>query len=154
MPGPKLRVFLDSNVIVSGIYSSRGAPAAILEHFVEGRLRVVVSQQVLDEVIRAVKVKLPDALPALRKLLVNAPPEIWKDPAPDDIECWREALDIGDAAVLAAAVAAEPDYFITGDRHFIENPEIAGKANLRIVTPAQFVEAWASKGGHDERGRH
>ena len=154
MPGPKLRVFLDSNVIVSGIYSSRGAPAAILEHFIGGRLRVVVSQQVLDEVIRTVKVKLPDALPVLRKLLVNAPPEIWKDPAPEEIERWREVLDIGDAAVLAAAVAAEPDYFITGDRHFIGDPKIAEKAGLRIVTPAQFVEAWAREGGQDERGRH
>jgi len=154
VPGPKLRVFLDSNVIVSGIYSSRGAPAAILGHFVEGRLRVVVSQQVLDEVIRTVKAKLSEALPALRKLLVNAPPEIWKDPAPEEIERWSGILDIGDAAVLAAAVAAQPDYFITGDRHFIDDPEIAEKAGLRIVTPAQFVEAWAREEGHDEKGRH
>jgi len=56
----------------------------MLEHFIEGRLRMVVSQQVLDEVIRATKAKLPEALPALRNLLVNAPPEVWKDPAPGE----------------------------------------------------------------------
>ena len=55
MPEPKLRVFLDSNVIFSGIYSSKGAPAVILESFIEGRLMVVVSQQVMDEVIRTIK---------------------------------------------------------------------------------------------------
>lgn len=152
MPEPKLRVFLDSNVIFLGIYSSRGAPAVILERFVEGRLMIVVSQQVLDEVIRTIKEKLPGALPALRKLLVNAPSEIRKDPIPEEVKRWSGLLDIGDAAILAAAVAAQPDYFVTGDRRFVENPEIAEKAGLQIVTPAQFIEARAKEGGHDESG--
>lgn len=152
MPEPKPRVFLDSNVIFSGIYSSRGAPAVILERFIEGRLMVVVSQQVMDEVIRTIKEKLPEGLPALRKLLVNAPPEIRKDPMPEEVKRWSGLLDAGDAAILAAAVAAQPDYFVTGDRHFIENPEIAKKAGLQIVTPAQFIEGWAREVGHDERG--
>jgi putative PIN family toxin of toxin-antitoxin system len=152
VPEPKTRVFLDSNVIFSGIYSSKGAPTVILERFIEGRLMVVVSQQVMDEVIRTIKEKLPEGLPALRKLLVNAPPEIRKDPTPEEIKRWSELLDIGDAAILAAAVVAQPNYFITGDKHFIENPEIAEKAGLQIVTPAQFIEGWAREEGHDERG--
>ncbi len=147
MPEPKPRVFLDSNVIFSGLYSSKGAPSVILERFIEGKLRVVVSQQVLDEVIRTIKAKLPEALPALRKLLVNAPPEIRKDPIPEEVKRWSGLLDVGDAAILAAAVAAQPDYFVTGDRHFIENSEIAEKAGLQIVTPAQFIEARAKEGG-------
>jgi len=124
----------------------------ILERFIEGRLMVVVSQQVLGEVIRTIKEKLPEALPALRKLMVNAPPEIRKDPMPEEVKRWRGLLDIGDAAILAAAVAAQPDYFVTGDRHFIENPEIAEQAGLQIVTPAQFIEARTKEGGHNERG--
>lgn len=141
MPEPKTRVFLDSNVIFSGIYSSRGAPAVILECFVEGSLMIVVSQRVLDEVIRTIKEELPEALPALRKLLVNAPPEIRKDPTPEEAKRWSGLLDVADAAILAAAVAAQLDYFTTGDRHFIENSEIADKTELHIVTPAQFSES-------------
>jgi len=83
VPEPKPHVFLDSNVIFSGLYSAKGAPGIILERFIEGKLRVVISQQVLDEVIRTIKAKLPEALPALSKLLVNAPPEIRKDPTPE-----------------------------------------------------------------------
>ena len=146
MPEPKPRVFLDSNVVFSGLYSARGAPAVILDRFIEGRLMVVVSQQVLDEVIRTIKEKLPEALPALRKLLLNTPPEIRKDPTPEEITRWSGLLDAGDATILAAAVAAQPDYFVTGDRHFTENPEIAEKADLHIVTPAQFIEARAKEG--------
>ncbi len=151
MPEPKPQVFLDSNVIFSGIYSSKGAPAVILERFIEGKLMVVVSQQVLDEVIRTIKEKLPEALPALRKLLVNAPPEIRKEPAPEEVKRWHGLLDVSDAAILAAAVASQPDYFVTGDKHFTENPEIAEKAGLQVITPAQFIEARAREEGHDER---
>ncbi len=152
MSKPKPRVFLDSNVVFSGLYSPDGAPGVILEHFIKGNLRVVVSQQVLEEVIRTIKEKLPDALPALRRLLVNTPPEVVADPNLPDIERWTKKLHLGDAAILAAAVAAQPDYFITGDRHFLDNQEIAENAGLKIVTPAQFLETWTKGDDGDERG--
>lgn len=139
-PKPKLRVFLDSNVIFSGLYSSDGAPGIILQRFIEGELMVVISQQVLEEVVRTIKKKLPGALPALRRLLVSITPEIGKDPSLEEVTHWAEVIYPDDAGVLAAAVAAQPDYLITGDKHFFENPSIAGKSGLHIVTPAQFLE--------------
>ena len=146
MPKSKPRVFLDSNVIFSGLYSSKGAPGAILKHFVKGSISVVVSQQVLEEVIRTVKEKLPDSLPALRRLLVNTPPEVAADPELSDIKRWTKKLHLGDAAILAAAITAQPDYFITGDRHFIENPDIAKETGLTIVMPAQFLKIMGCEG--------
>ena len=139
LPKPRLRVFLDSNVIFSGMHSSQGAPGIILEHFIEGRLRVVISQQVLGEVVHTIKEKLPEALPALRRLLVNIPPEIREGPTPEEVAHWAEVINIEDASILAAAIIAQPDYLITGDKHFFENPDIAEKSRLHIVTPAQFV---------------
>ena len=139
-PKPRPRVFLDSNVIFSGLYSSSGAPGAILEHFVEGRLRVVISQQVLEEVVRTVKEKLPEALPTLRRLLMSAPPEVRKNPSFEEAARWAEVIGAHDAAILAAAVAAQPDCLITGDKHFFDNPIISEKSGLHIVSPAQFLE--------------
>jgi len=149
---PRPRVFLDSNVLFSGIHSSAGAPATILEQFIEGRLAVVISQQVLEEVIRTIKGKLPEALPVLKELLLSTSPEIRPSPTPEEVERWRGLLDAGDAAILAAAVTAQPDCLVTGDKHFVKNPEIAEKAGLRIVTPAQFIEAWAREQSHDQVG--
>ena len=103
MSKSKPRVFLDSNVVLSGLYSSRGAPGLILEHFVKDRISVVVSRQVLEEVIRTIKEKLPDALPAMRRLLVNTPPEVVSDPKLTDIKRWTKKLHLEDAAILAAA---------------------------------------------------
>jgi len=140
VPKPEMRVFLDTNVIFSGLYSSHGAPGAILRHFVEGHIRVVVSQQVLEEVIRTVKDKLPETLPALKRLLVNAPPEVGSDPSSEAIHQWTKELHPADAAILAAAIAAKPDYFVTGDNHFLGNQAIKETAGLNIVTPAQFMK--------------
>ena len=140
VPRHRPRVFLDSNVIFSGLYSPDGAPGIILEHFVKGSISVVVSQQVLEEVVRTVRAKLPDALPALRRLLVSIPPEVVADPEREEIERWMKKLPLGDAAILAAAIGAQPDYFVTGDKHFTQSPGIGEEAGLHIVTPARFLE--------------
>lgn len=140
MPKPKPRVFLDSNVIFSGLHSPQGAPGAILECFVKGDISVVVSQQVLEEVVRTIKEKLPEALPILKRLLVSVPPEVIPNPELAEVKRWAGRLSTADAAIIAAAVATQPDYFITGDSHFLENPDIGEEARLRIVTPAQFLK--------------
>jgi len=139
-PRPSMRVFLDSNVIFSGLHSPDGAPGRILERFIEGDFVAVISQQVLGELVRTIKEKLPAALPALRSLLLSVPPEVCKDAVPDDIARWARAINEEDAPILAAAVAAEPDYLVTGDAHFLSSPGIAKKSGLRILTPAQFLQ--------------
>ncbi len=137
---PRPRIFLDSNVIISGLYSSNGAPGEILERFVKGEIRLVISQQVLEEVVRNIQVKLPEALAALETLLVNAPPEVAKDPDYSAVEHWTDRLSVGDAAILTAAISSGPDYFVTGDNHFLRKSELIKKTGLTVVTPAQFLE--------------
>ena len=94
----------------------------------------------LEEVVRTVKEKMPEALPALKRFLVNAPPEVVADPSPEARQGWAKEIHMADAAILAAAIAAKPDYFITGDNHFFENPAIMEKSGLNIITPAQFLK--------------
>ncbi len=149
----RTRVFLDSNVLFSGLYSPEGAPGIILEHFVKGSISVVVSQQVLEEVVRTIKARLPGALPALRRLLVSTPPEVIADPQLQEVERWTEKLPLGDAAILAAAIGARPDCFVTGDRHFTGNPGIAEEAGLHIVTPTAFLRLLERDADADYEGR-
>jgi putative PIN family toxin of toxin-antitoxin system len=146
-PKHRPRIFLDSNVLFSALYSSSGAPHAILSHIINGRLKLVISEQVLEEIVRTIKGKLPEALADLRKLLVSSPLEITEDRGLEAVAPWAEIVDIGDAGILAAAVEAQPDYLITGDRHFFKNPGIADKSGLKIITPAQFLESWLGEAG-------
>lgn len=138
-PKPRPRIFLDTNVIFSGLYSSVGSPARIIDLLVDGRLEVVISQQVLEEVVRAFKQKLPSKLVALSTLLVNSRLEIRKDPSREEVVRWTELMNADDATILAAAIAAQPDYLVTGDKHFLDHPEVSEQTGLPIVSPAHFV---------------
>ena len=135
------RVFLDTNVILSGLHSPQGPPGVILDRSVSGGIDMLISRQVLDETIRVVREKLPHALPALRRFLEHDPPEICPGAGPARAAAWAGLLDAEDAAILAAAEAAKPDYFVTGDRHFLDNPAIASRSGLAIVSPAGLLEA-------------
>ena len=136
---PELRVFLDTNVIFSGLYSRRGPAGIIIDRFIDRGFAIIVSQQVLEELVRTIKEKLPAALPALRKLLGSVSLEIVKDPDYEVVTEWAEIIHHDDAAILAAAVAAQPAYLVTGDKHFFEAPAIIEKSGLRIITPDRFL---------------
>jgi predicted nucleic acid-binding protein len=142
----KPRVFLDSNVIFSGLYSSRGAPARIIDRYADGSITVVLCQIVLDEVVAALRLKRPALLPFLLELLTASPPEIIADPAPADVSRWQTVInDPDDAPILAAAISAQPDIFVTGNtKHFMDNPQVAKMSGLNIMTPSQFIATYQS----------
>ncbi|MBN2028134.1 MAG: PIN domain-containing protein [Actinobacteria bacterium] len=135
----KVRVFLDSNVIFSGLYSGDGPPGAILEQAVKGGFLPVISRQVLDEVVRTIAEKLPAALPALQALLLSMPLEVCEDPDPLAVRAWAKITGADDAPIAAAASAAEVDLFVSGDSHFLAARAAAVKKGLRIVSPSDFI---------------
>ena len=141
----ELRIFLDTNVIFSGLYSSHGPAGIILERFVNGEFIVVISQQVLEEVVRTMKAKIPDMLPSLRVFLENVSLEIVRDPLYSEVISWKQIINLEDAAILVAAESAQPDYFVTGDKHFLDNPGVLEKSGLCIVSPARFLDYFSEK---------
>ena len=132
-------VFLDTNVIFSGLYSPDGPPGAILRSMIEGKIVAVVSRQVLDELVRTLKRKLPHSLPLLREFLLNSPLRVIRDPDFEDITAWIDLVMEGDASILLAAISAEPDFFVTGDSHFLDNQQLRKKSDLTICSPAELL---------------
>lgn len=137
---PEYRLFIDSNVLISGIYSTKGPPAKILFTHAMGQIRIVVSQLVLQETVFTLKEKVPEAIPALNAFLTGSPPEIVVNPAIGQVKKWADYLQVEDAVIFAAAVSAEPDYFVTGDKHFLLTGALETKSGLSIVTPARVVK--------------
>jgi uncharacterized protein len=134
----RYRVFLDTNVLFSALHSSVGAPNAIVEAYLRGQIEVVVSRQVLEELIRTIHQKRPQLITRLYFFLQEAPFEVQPDPALDVVSRWEQVIHPPDAPILAAAIAARPDFLITGNRrHFTS--EVAALAGLAIVSPAEFV---------------
>jgi predicted nucleic acid-binding protein len=136
---PDHRIFVDSNVLISGIYSPKGAPAKILYLHASGRVTIVISQLILTETVFTLREKKPAAVSALNVFLTNYPPEIVTNPSIDQVKKWTEYLHFEDAAIFAAAISAEPEYFVTGDKHFHSNLLLPEKSGFRILTPAQLI---------------
>ncbi|MDP6099868.1 MAG: hypothetical protein QGH66_00365 [Dehalococcoidia bacterium] len=69
-----------------------------------------------------------------------SPPETVKDPTSAKVARWADVVHIVDTSILATAIAAQPDYLVAGNRHFLEDPDIARKSALHIVTPARLLQ--------------
>jgi predicted nucleic acid-binding protein len=136
------RIFADASVLVAGAGSRTGASRAVLVMAEIGSYRLVVCRQVLDETERNLRKKLPAALPVFAELMMAINLEIVPDPSPEEVVRWQAVVEPKDAPILAAAVAASPDRFLTLDvKDFIEPTHVAEKSGLRIETPAEFVQA-------------
>ena len=136
---PDHRIFIDSNVLISGFYSPDGAPAKILHLHASRRVIIVISQLILTETVFTSREKKPDAISLLNVFLTNSPPEIVVNPSIEQVKKWITFLHFEDAVIFAAAVSAEPEYFVTGDKHFHSTLLLTEKSGLRIVTPAQLI---------------
>ena len=125
---------IDTNVIVSGL-GWGGTPRSVLDAAIRGDFLAVVSPLLLEELLRVLTVKLgweaDRAAGAATDVLDFAHMVV-----PPRIVVPRLA-DPKDHHVIAAAVAAEADFIVTGDRHLLELGSYEG---LRIMTPAEFLD--------------
>ena len=141
-----LRLFLDSNVIISAFFSPLGPPGELLALHMHKQIDIIVCQLVIEEVIRAVNEKKPAASAALQLFLTSSPPVIVQNPAVPEIKRWTALLHPEDAVVLAAAINVNPGYFVTGDNHFYTNTAIQEKSGLHIITPVQALKIYKKQG--------
>lgn len=128
-----MRVFLDTNVLVSA-FVSRGLCADLLKIVLRNH-DLVVSQLVLVEFERVLRDKLGASEPDLKRaMLVFDHIEVVADPPTMPL---NPTLDNADAAILTAAVGGEVDVFVTGDRELLCSMD---RTTLPIVTPRRFME--------------
>jgi putative PIN family toxin of toxin-antitoxin system len=136
-----LRIAIDTNVIVSGILSRKGAPAELLNAWRERRFLMLTSPAVIAE-LRAVL-----QYPRIRK----------KYPlSNDDIEqtimlLEHDALlvkgeanvagsvpdDPKDEMFLACALDGTADVIVSGDHHLLD---LESYRDIPIMTPRQFLD--------------
>jgi len=69
MPGKSVRVFLDSNVVVSGLISEVGPPRILLDLALAriSGLHMMTGEYNIVEIERKLRQKIPRAIPAWRR---------------------------------------------------------------------------------------
>ena len=135
------RVFVDTSVFFAAFYSTTGAAHDLLRLAVRGKVELVLSSTVLEEVARNLQAKAPQRSVLFEVLMRTLEPEIAPDPSRDELLAVAEYVALKDAPIVAAALAADVDYLVTYDRkHLLDPEEVSEKSGLRIVTPNVVVD--------------
>ena len=125
-------------ILIAGAASPTGASNAVMRPAEIGLFTLVVSRQVLDKVERNLRKKLPQALPTFVSLLVTMRLEVAPDPCSAEIDDWTPVIEVKDAPILAAAINAGVDRFLTlNPKDFTSN--VAAQSGLFIQAPGEFI---------------
>jgi predicted nucleic acid-binding protein len=140
MAGKKLKVFLDSNVILSGLFSDKGPPRLILDILSLGLppLAALTGVYNIIEVERNLRAKLPESLPVFRTALAALKAEIIPLPSAGDLMPWAGTTADRDLPVLVSAIKSEADVLVTGDTKDLLKLRDAALP-LVVASPAEFL---------------
>lgn len=134
-----MRIFFDTNVLASA-FTARGLCAEMYE-LVALNHQLVIGEPMIGELLRILAGKLrvpPDKIARLRKELDEF---VWAPTS--DAPLASPIRDPADAAVVACAIAARTDVFVTGDKELLDLREIQG---MPIVSPRELWRRLAGPG--------
>lgn len=136
------RIFLDSNVILSGLFSDRGAPRLILDILSLGlpALSGLTGRFNLIEVERNLGKKIPGVLPVYLAYLPKLKLEIVPLPSLADLRPLLGSADEKDLPVLASAVNGKADTFISGDKRLLAGIARNTIFHFKAAGPAEFLD--------------
>lgn len=149
---PRLRLFLDSNVILGGIVAKWGLDKAALSLCAARIARLVLAEIVRDEVEENLSLHAPSLrvvksdrlIDEFHRLIDLADPELVLYPDIDLVRMSRNLIrHEADVPVLVSAITAKPDWLLSNNtKHF--NAAVAKRTGLRIATPNQFFRTLSS----------
>lgn len=137
------RVFLDSNIILSGLLSDKGAPRVILDilcmrlQFLTG----ITGLYNIIEIERNLANKLPAAIPMYKEYLPKLNLEFIPIPSHEDMKSLAGHIADKDVPVLASALKGKADFLVTGDKKDFTKLKTKKLYAFNIVTPTEFLDA-------------
>ncbi|HXF51253.1 MAG TPA: PIN domain-containing protein [Dehalococcoidia bacterium] len=136
------RIFLDSSVLFAAAYSSSGSSRELILLHLQGRVVIVLSPTVLEETRRNLVGKGGASAEDVEVFLRGLGPEVVADADPAQVDACASYINRTDAVVLAAAMRARVACLVTWDRrHFIDDPQVALRSGLTILTPDAVLKA-------------
>ena len=137
-------VFIDSNVWFSAFYKE-GICSKILRLIIKFKWHIVISELVLEEIIRNVKEKIPTVLPLVITYLDTLSPAVVKNPSLDVVKQYRGWAKLHDLPILVSAIEYGCTYFVTGNIQDFNENQIRLKSDLKIIAPSLFLKCISSQ---------
>ena len=133
-----MRVFLDTNVLVSAV-AARGLCADVLREILVSHQLVVSSQLVLElKNILHTKIGLPQEIISDFVEVLSQDSILSKNTDTVTID----TKDKDDILILSTAVNGNAELFVTGDKELLELKKIQ---SMRIISPRNFWETLKSQ---------
>jgi len=130
----KPRIFLDTNILVSGIVFA-GNERKLLDSIIDGKLGLVLSSDVIDEANAVLERKFPKhsvLFPLFLRLVKHE--KISKSAYKSSEKRYAKLTsDEADVPILAAAAVSGADYLVTGDK---------GILSLKRVGNTEIIQTW------------
>ena len=137
----RIRAVLDTNLFVSGLFSSYGSVAKLQQLWLSGAFELAVSEKILKEIEETLQ------KPHIQKQLHFKPEEIIgiieliREKAfvvtKDHYKTDRIIDDPTDNKFLACALEIEAGYVVSGDNHLLSIKHFHG---IQIVNAASFIK--------------
>lgn len=137
----KVRIFLDSNVILSGLISFQGAPGIILDLLSLDLplIKGFTGKYNIIEIQRNINKKVPELYPVYTKYFSKTHLHIVALPSQEEVQNYTGAVSEKDIPVILSAEKCRADYLVTGDKELIQSKE-KNDFPFEITTPSEFLE--------------
>ena len=122
-----MKVFIDTNVLISAALNPAGVAAAAYDKAVMPPNKEVISEQNVEELLRIFSRNFPERLPALKRFFEEVVNELKIDAVPEAVS--------DSESLLRAAIKAQADVLLTGDKDFLDS----GIENPIILSPSEFI---------------
>jgi len=133
-----IRVMFDSNVLFSAMYKTDGTPFKAFDKASEMPYRLVLCDQIIDELRRNFNKKLPTKIPALERFLAIAHYDLVSITPDDEAATDEKTISHAkDRPLVRAARKANVDILVTGDEGILGSSIKSPK----IMKAAEFVNS-------------
>ena len=137
-----MKVVLDTNVLISGIYFG-GIPGKILEAWGARRFQLLVSTEILQEYLNVAE-RLADRYAGVEYesilgLIIQNAELVQPSKLPEPV-----STDPDDDKFLACALAGQSTTIVSGDSDLIN---VSGYCGIKVLTPKAFVSECLDQSG-------
>ena len=131
-------VFLDSNILISALIGSiHSAPVVLVDWLASSSTATLITGRCcIQEVEKNLARKLSQAQPLWRQFVIASGIRI--------VPCPRRSIagiNAKDTAIVAAAVSAGANYFVTGDKQLLAEMRAAKSKLPQALTAREMLEA-------------
>ena len=128
---------------------STGGARELLRLAIQGRVLVLISQEVLEETIRNLVRKAPEKIVAYKELLALLDLEVVCSPTRAEVWEAEEHVAQKDAPIIAAVKKSQVDFFVNLDKkHLLDRPNLAIYTSTIIGSPREALEYIRGKEGN------